>query len=425
MLKNYLLMADLQQWLHRLEQLQPDKIDLGLTRIKQVAKAAELDKPDFNIITVAGTNGKGSTVAFIDAILSNEDYQTGVFTSPHFIDFNERIVINGERVDDELLCKAFDHIEKARGDVTLTYFEFAALAAMYCFKEQFIDVAILEVGLGGRLDAVNAWDAEVACISSIAVDHVDWLGDDRESIGREKAGIARGGLELICGDPDPPSSIAETANEIGAYLVQRGIGFDVELIDADTWGYFDESLRVALPRPAIKGDWACDNAALAICAVGVYLGGAAEKDAIVKALTEVTMTGRMQMLDVNNTNVLLDVAHNPAAAEKLFQYLSKNPIDGATKAVFGCMQDKDISAILAELAPAFEHWYIADIDYPRAMSAGEIEQEVARHSKADCEIFTSVIHATEAAIAQSGSDDRVVVFGSFHVVGPAIEWIGA
>ncbi len=420
-----LLSDRLENWLQRLELMQPDKIDLGLARIKQVAETLGIDQNDFRIITVAGTNGKGSTVAFADAILSDLGFSTGVYTSPHFIDFNERIVVNGDRVNDTLLCDAFDQIDSARGDTELTYFEFTTLAAISCFKTAAIDVAILEVGLGGRLDAVNAWDCDIACISSIAIDHVDWLGSDRETIGREKAGIARSGRPLICGDANPPASIKTVAAEVGAELLQRNTEFDLELLDENQWLYRDALFSAILPKPLIPGDWACENAAVSICAVGKFLNAAPAVESVEAALRQVSMTGRMQSIEHNNTHVILDVAHNGAAAAKLKNYLQVTPIAGVNRAVFGCMKDKDIGAIVSELAPVIDHWCIANIDYPRAMDGAEIEREVVKHSVAAVEVFGSVIQATTAAIAQSGSEDRIIVFGSFHVVGPALKTLNS
>lgn len=412
---------NLDGWLQRLEQMQPDKIELGLARVKQVANRLGLDKPDFRIITVGGTNGKGSTVAFADAMLTGLGFKTGVYTSPHFIHFSERIVINGERASDDALCRAFDSIENARGAVALTYFEFTTLAAIRCFADANIDVAVLEVGLGGRLDATNAWDSELACISSIGIDHTDWLGNDRETIGAEKAGIARRGCVLVCGDTDAPKSIAKVAGDIGAILLQRGRDFHIEKIATGTWHYADSLQSIELPRPAIKGDWACDNAAVAISAVSNFLQQAPPVPVIETALLEVTMTGRMQEIDAAGTRVILDVAHNEAAAVKLGHYLKAEQIDGKTLAVFGCMSDKDVNAIVGSLVPFIDAWLIADIDYPRAIDPAEIDSQLQLHNAGSREIFTSVIHAVEAAVAQSGPNDRVVVLGSFHVVGPALE----
>lgn len=418
----------LQNWLHRLEQMQPDKIELGLKRIKQVALNLGIDKPGFRIITVAGTNGKGSTVAYIDAMLRHLGLKTGVYTSPHFIHFSERIVVNGKRADDNSLCKAFDAIDNARAEVPLTYFEFTTLAAIQCFCDAHIDVAVLEVGLGGRLDATNAWDSEAACISSIGIDHIDWLGDDRESIGAEKAGVARSGCPLICGDTDPPASIARVASEVGATLWQRGADFTVEHRSlkhrsCTAWRYSDAQTSIELPMPAIKGLWACDNAAVSICAVSRFLGSSPPVASIENALQSVAMFGRMQTVSLDSTSVILDVAHNRAAAEMLNQYLQSHRIDGCTHAVFGCMQDKDASAIIESLAPGIDAWHIAEIDYPRAMKGAEIDRELQNQRVKNREIFASVIHALKAAVAQSGKDDRVVVFGSFHVVGPALEML--
>ena len=415
----------LQDWLQHLEQLQPDKIELGLGRIQKVALSLGIEQPDFRIITVAGTNGKGSTVAYIDAMLSGLSYSTGVYTSPHFIHFSERIAINGRRAEDDALCSAFESIESARGDVPLTYFEFTTLAAICCFQEAGIDVAILEVGLGGRLDATNAWDSEVACISSIGIDHIDWLGDDRESIGAEKAGIARRGCPLICGDTEPPASIARVADETGAQLLQRGIDFKVDYQSDGKWRYSDADSNIELPAPAIAGQWACDNASVSISAVRWFIGRLPPLSVIKDALQSVTLTGRMQILQSGDTQVLLDVAHNQAAAEKLDQFLQSATIGGKTRAVFGCMQDKDASAIIASLVASVDEWFVVEIDYPRAMTSAEVDRQLRRHNVAESEIFASVIHAVNAAVAQSGSEDRVVVLGSFHVVGPALELLGS
>ncbi len=408
----------LAEWLQRLEKMQPDKMKLGLDRIEEVARSAGLAHPSFKIITVAGTNGKGSTVAYISRILGNLNLSVGVYTSPHFINFNERIVIDGCSVEDAGLCAAFDHIEQSRGAVALTYFEFTTLAAIYCFSQRNIDVAVLEVGLGGRLDAVNAWDSELACISSIGIDHIDWLGDNREAIGFEKAGVARRGCPLICGDLNPPASIASAANDVGAKLLQSGEHFGVTASDSGRFCYYGLGNLPSLPLPAIPGQWAVQNAAVAICACEQYLGDAVPETAVQKALRGVTITGRMQHAVFRSVSVLLDVAHNQQAASLLAGYLASEA--EPVIAVFGCMQDKDCGAIVECLRSTIDIWCLAQIDYPRAMRAEKIQELVGvgeRH------VFASVIQAFDAAVAQSGGRYRVVVFGSFHVVGPVVEYI--
>ena len=400
--------------------MQPDRIELGLARIKQVAAASGLANPDFDIITVAGTNGKGSTVAFTAGILQRSGYRVGVYTSPHFIDFNERIVINGRRADEQSLCEAFTHIDQLRADTDLTYFEFTTLAAVYCFMQAKVDIAVLEVGLGGRLDAVNAWDSQVACITSIGIDHIDWLGDDRESIGREKAGVARSGRPLICGDKSPPASIAETATATGAVLLQAGEHFSART-DSEGWQYRGPRGQAWLSMPRIAGNWAFDNAAVAITACAEYLGKLPDITAVEATLSRLSIPGRMQQQRVGEVPVLLDVAHNQQAAELLSEHLQQDR--QRTTAVFACMQDKDASVIIKELAATIDRWHVAQLDYPRAIDAQALASLIETGTHAEVEVFTSVIQAFESAVAQSSSRDRVVVFGSFHVVGPVLGFL--
>lgn len=413
-------MTSLDDWLTRLEQMQPDRIELGLARISKVAAAAGLDKPPFRIVTVAGTNGKGSTVAYLASLIGGEGLSVGVYTSPHFIDFNERIAIDGRRVSETELCDAFDLIDRVRGDTELTYFEFTTLAAMYCFHARGVDVAVLEVGLGGRLDAVNAWDSDVACVTSIGIDHVDWLGDDREQIGAEKAGIARAGCALVCGDPEPPASIVHTAETIGATVLQIGQDFRTSL-QRDGWQYEDANGAFRLPLPSIAADWAIGNAAVAICATGQLLGRHVPIEHMSSALRDVSIAGRMQMTRYHGVPVILDVAHNAAAAQLLAAHL-KTLASGKTTAVFSCMQDKDISAILEPMFAAIDRWCVAELDFPRAIKKEQLQQALAGANSVD--IFATVTTAFEQAVAQSGANDRVVVFGSFHVVGPVLSRLG-
>ncbi len=407
----------LQAWLRKLEAMQPDRIELGLDRIKTVARAAGLDRPGFRIVTVAGTNGKGSTVAYIDSVLRRSGFVTGVYTSPHFIDFTERVVVDTRQASASHLCEAFDFIELSREQIDLTYFEFTTLAAIYCFAKAGIDVAILEVGLGGRLDAVNAWDSEVACISSIGIDHTDWLGDDRESIGREKAGVARSGCSLVCGERNLPASVTAVATEAGAELVLVDEHFSVTSADNNRWHYQGPYGELFLQPARMAGRWVPDNAAVAVCASSLFLGRQPSAEAVQGALDEVVLAGRMQQFRYRGIDVLLDVAHNPAAAAMLASYLDIEAHNRVV-AVFGCMQDKDAAAVLAELKSVFDNWYITEIDYPRAMPGARLAEIAGADDSA---IFGSVISAFEAAVAQSRAGDLVVVLGSFHVVGPVLQ----
>ena len=414
--------SSLSWWLTRLEQMQPERIELGLGRIKQVAEACGLANPGFDIVTVAGTNGKGSTVAFSASLLQHSGYRVGVYTSPHFIDFNERIAINGERATESALCEAFTFIDKHRAEIDLTYFEFTTLAAIYCYMQAEVDIAVLEVGLGGRLDAVNAWDSQVACITSIGIDHVDWLGDDRESIGREKAGVARRGCSLVCGEKNPPQSIMETTGSVGANLLMVNEHFSAT-IENDGWRYRGPHGELDLPMPGISADWAVDNAAVAITACAEFFGKMPQQNAIRSALAEVSIPGRMQQLTYRGVPVLLDVAHNQQAAALLGEHLQHRRQH--TIAVFACMQDKDATAIVEQLSPLIDSWMVSQLDYSRAIDAQQLAELIERNPPAQVEVFTSVIQAFESAVAQSTGQSRVIVFGSFHVVGPVLEFLAS
>jgi len=410
-------LKNLAWWLDRLERMQPDRIELGLERVSSVAESCELGNPDFKIITVAGTNGKGSTVAYAAHILRDSGYRVGIYTSPHFVDFNERIVVDNRRADEQMLCDAFALIDAVRGDTELTYFEFTTLAAMTIFKQAAVDVAVLEVGLGGRLDAVNAWDCDVACITSIGIDHQEWLGDDRETIGREKAGVARAHKPLICGDVEMPQSIAETARETQAQLLKIGSDFDWQW-QGSGWRYSGPHGSLELPPPQITGDWAVGNASVAITACAELMQKLPVDTVVERALKQVTVPGRMQHARYRNASVLLDVAHNPQAAQALASYLQRQPAH--TIAVFSCLADKDAAGVVGELAGCIDRWHIAQLSYPRAIASGTLADMVTEKSSAGVEVFASVIQAFDAAVAQSSAESRIVVFGSFHVVGPVL-----
>lgn len=411
---------NLSQWLTWLEAKQPDHIELGLQRIAQVAENAGLLQPACRVITVAGTNGKGSTVGYIAAVLANSGLRVGVYTSPHFQHYSERIVVDDQPISDAELVAAFGRIEDALDDISLTYFEFTTLTAMAHFEQCQVDVAVLEVGLGGRLDAVNLWDSEVACVTSVSIDHTDWLGNDRESIGREKAGVARAGRPLVCGDLQPPDSLLQHARQIGAPLHRRGHDFDFG--DHTGWQFNGAGMTLQLSAPSIAADWAQANAAVAMTACALFLDRQLSAEAATRALQSVSIAGRVQQLSHRGVPVLLDVAHNPAAAQALAGFIEQHPVRGVTRAVFGCMQDKEVHAVLAPLATRIDQWHLGSVDSARAMSTADLAGVLGEASApAETLIYPSVTVAFDQAVAQSESADRVLVFGSFLVVAAVLQ----
>ena len=411
----------LEQWLNWQETLHLSEIDLGLDRIRQVAEKLKLLSPTFPIITVAGTNGKGSTVAFLDAILVAQGYRTGNYTSPHLISYNERIKINGTPVSDDDIIQAFEIIDAARGTISLTYFEFGTLAALLIFAQKKVDVAILEVGLGGRLDAANLWDASLAIITSIAIDHVSWLGNNRETIAIEKAGIMRQQLPVICGDPNPPASIASEANRIGARLYQLNKDFNYTVISPDTWQWQGWNTSINLPYPALKGIFQLNHAATAIAGLKTIDAILPTTDtALRKGLQNVTLAGRMQQLS-ESPEWLIDVAHNPHAALELRQYLKKHPIQGKTRALFSMLSDKDIQQVVSIMEDSVDEWHIISLEGARGIQADELKNIILQQNKRNHVIVhASLAQACEALKNISKIKDRVVAFGSFLVVSDVI-----
>lgn len=408
----------LHDWLSWQEGLHLSAIDLGLDRIRIVAERLNLLTPSFKIFTVAGTNGKGSTVAMLDSILRTDGYSTGVYTSPHIIRYNERIQYNGSQASDELICQAFADIDQARGKVSLTYFEFGTLAAMLIFQQQKVDVAVLEVGLGGRLDAANLWDADVAVITSIGIDHVAWLGNDREKIGFEKAGIMRAGKPVICGDPVPPKSIAKHAKSINADLIQYDEHYQWQR-DSSGWSYQYSNLNYQhLPLPALQGDVQVQNAATAITAL-IASDLNITETGIRQGLQNTVLMGRLQQVQ-DEPEVLLDVAHNAHAAKELANYLRNHKKAGKTRAVFSILADKDIEDVVSHLSDVVDEWYVSAVNDPRAMSATSIMQAL---QKMECTVsgsYNTIDKAMDQALKQSRAKDRVVIFGSFLVISEVI-----
>ncbi len=408
----------LDDWLAWMETLHPREIDLGLERVAVVRDRLGLGAPPFAIVTVGGTNGKGSTVAMLEHTLHAAGYRVGAYSSPHLVRYNERVRLATVEIGDAELVAAFERIEAARREVPLTYFEYGTLAALEFFQRQSVDIAVLEVGLGGRLDAVNAWDADVAVVTRIGIDHTEWLGPDRESIGREKAGIYRAGRCAVCGDPNPPASLLDHATAIGARLKRVHKDFDIEpQPEGWTWRTLDVAYA-GLPYPAMRGDVQLYNAACVFmaleCLADRFPVTAADRRA---GLTQAVLPGRFQTLPGRPLRVL-DVAHNVQAAEALARTLRAQVVPGRTLAVCGMLRDKPIAEVVAVLAPLVAHWHIAGLDGPRGASSAELRAALAAAGVGDTiSEHRDIEHAYAQALASAGDHDRVVVFGSFHTVG--------
>ncbi|MCG2835730.1 bifunctional tetrahydrofolate synthase/dihydrofolate synthase [Photobacterium sp. WH77] len=408
--------SPLNDWLLYLENLHTSAIELGLDRVQAVGERAGLRKPAPTVITVAGTNGKGSTCAILEAILQQAGYSVGVYSSPHLVRYNERVRINGQELDDSEHSQAFAAVESYRQDTSLSLFEFGTLAALNLFKTHQVDVVVLEVGLGGRLDATNIVDHDVSVITSLAIDHVDWLGNDIEVIGYEKAGIFRAGKPAVCGQPNPPASVAAHADSIGAELYQVGYQYTYEQA-GETWnwkcGAFDME---QLPLPALP----LPNAATALMALGVAELEISDQH-IVSGLAKVRLAGRMETV-ADNPLILLDVAHNPHSANYLARQLKalKNvrPV-GKIHGVVGMLRDKDIPSTLIEMKAVVDAWYPASLKGPRAASA----QEIAEYLTFQGDLYTAPELAYQAALMLAQPEDVVIVFGSFYTVGEVSSYI--
>ncbi len=407
----------LVDWLRWQEHLHPNPIDLGLDRVRCVLKAMELEHPPYRVLTVGGTNGKGSCVAFLDAILRAEGYKVGAYTSPHLLRYNERICINGVGVTDAELCEAFERVDAARRDVSLTYFEFGTLAAFDIFRNHKIDIALLEVGMGGRLDAVNAVDPDAALVVSIGLDHQEWLGNNRDSIGYEKAGIYRGNKPAICGDRNPPLRLLETVRQLGADLQVLGRDFNWRMNGA-TWTWHDKDREISqLPVPSLPGHIQFDNAASVIALLqSVKSVLPIGEDALRKGLQMAQISARFQCLP-GRIECILDVAHNPNAARVLAMNLAEKPAKGRTFAVVGIFGDKAVEDVTRALAPQIDHWFVAGLSGPRGQSANKLAARI-RSVMPDTRLVESgsVSEAYQAAQSAAMPGDRIVVFGSFQTV---------
>lgn len=414
----------LSAWLSHIEQQHPATIDMGLERVRSAAQALGLAQPGAYTVVVGGTNGKGSTVAFIEAIARAAGWKVGAYTSPHLLRYNERVRIDGQDVADEALMAAFNAIEDARGSTTLTYFEYGTLAALYLFGQAGLDLAVLEVGLGGRLDAVNIVDADVAVITTVDIDHSEWLGEDREAIGVEKAGIIRGWKPVILGETDPPSSVLARAYLLGANAIRGGSDFFADVIDAQHWRWRDVGFSIELPTPALRGPIQLRNAASAIAALRT-LDKPLSRAAITEGVASARIRGRLQAVQRNGVDVLVDVGHNPQAARELAAALKAAPVAGRTWAVFAALQDKDAAGVVEALGGQVDAWHLAGLDGARAQSAQALQARLQDTAAADARQHATVADALEAALAAAAAGDRVLVFGSFHTAAQALEWLDA
>ena len=422
----------LADWLSHIERIHPRSIDMGLERIRAVAARLGLKHPGKKVITVGGTNGKGSTVAFLEAIARAAGKRVGAYTSPHLLAYNERVRIDGRDADDAALIDAFEAIEAARlrdGEIALTYFEYGTLAALWLFERAQLDLAILEVGLGGRLDATNIVDPDVAVITTVDLDHQDYLGDDRESIGFEKAGIARGWKPLVLGDDDPPSSVLRHAYAIGASAVRANCDFFFEALPAQLdaapqWRWREVGYRAELPMPQLAAPAQLRNAAVAIAALRA-LGGAPTKAQIAEGVARAHVPGRLQRFERDGVEVLVDVGHNPQAARELSAWLAATPTAGRVRAVFAALADKDAAGVVAALEPRIDDWHLAGLadSGPRGVDVHAFALRLQGSAAAKGERHDGVAAALGAALARAQPGDRILVFGSFHTAAAALAFL--
>jgi dihydrofolate synthase/folylpolyglutamate synthase len=408
-------------WLEYIERQHPQAIALGLDRVADVFSRLNISIA-CPVIAVGGTNGKGSTCAMLEAILSRASYRTGLYTSPHLLRYNERVRIAGREADDGALCEAFAAVENARGTIALTYFEFGTLAAFWLFAREKLDALVLEVGLGGRLDAVNVVDADCAVLTSVGIDHVEFLGDSREAIGREKAGIFRSGRPAVVADPQPPNSVLEEIQRVGAVpvLLGRDFGYAKQGTQWSCWG--PAGKRSGLAHPALRGIAQLRNASAAIAALDTLRERLpiAMQD-VRRALAEVALPGRFQVLP-GRPQVVLDVAHNPEAAAVLAANLGESGFSPETIAVFGMLRDKDIAGVVRAVAPRITRWHLATLPGTRGVDAAQLAR-VLMEEKIQSPFFEhpTVVEALAAARNEAGESDKIVVFGSFLTVAGAYD----
>lgn len=417
--------APLSDWLTWLETLSPKEIDLGLERVQSVLSRLSLDLPE-HVLLIAGTNGKGSSVAISAALLGAAGYRFGAYTSPHVSDFNERIAVNGVAASDVTITAALQRVEDAREDLPLTYFEFGTLAAMVVFAEAELDVWILEVGMGGRLDATNVVSPTASLITNVSLDHCDWLGDDIETIAVEKAGIMRDGVPTVYASADVPRSIRQQAEEHDAVLLVSGRDYRYDVRDTGHWSWSGQRLmHDDLPAPGLRGAFQYENAAAVLAlleAAGLEI--ALDREKLLRVLPELRLEGRMQSIEVGHTRWLMDVAHNPAAAEKLAETLGGESDNagaiGQTWAIVALLDDKDVEGVAVALNRCVDHWIAVRASSARAVPVEELARRVSNACGRPCRIIASLDEAMRFARHAATEGDTVLVTGSFYLVGPAL-----
>jgi len=409
----------LPQWLKWQESLHFTEVDPGLERVGLVwQQLGGNSKLPFTVVTIAGTNGKGSSVAMLESILRAAGYRTGTYTSPHLLHYNERICIDGKSCDDKAICEAFDRIDKARDDTSLTYFEFATLAAVDIFSRNKIDIAILEVGMGGRLDAVNLFDTDIALITPISLDHTAWLGTNREAIGFEKAGVIRNGKPVVCSEKMPPKSLISHSDSLQSPSYLAGSEFNI-VVTKDQWSWSNSDIQLKnLPFPALMGEYQLQNAAAVLQVISLLNSQryAISEDAIRSGLARVQLAGRFQQIHGDVTTIL-DVTHNQQGAENLAKLLVEIPCQGQTFAVLSMLKDKDVATVASILKPVIDVWFVAGLEGSRGMTSKTLTAQLSNIIDEDkIKPFSTVIEAYDHAIIGAEKGDRVLVFGSFHTV---------
>jgi len=413
----------LAEWLDYQQHVHPRAIELGLQRAAEVWRRLGAPRPAPIVITIGGTNGKGSTVAFLEAMLRAAGKRVGAYTSPHLLRYNERVRVLGEEADAAALVDAFERIEAARREIPLTYFEFGTLAALWIFAQSGLDVALLEVGLGGRLDAVNIIDADATVVTTVDLDHQDWLGNDIDSIAREKAGIFRPHRPAIIGMREPPAGLLSEGARIGARLVRAGRDYRAAS-RADGWRWQSGNDELELPYPLLAAPCQIDNAAAAIAALHALrdrLGWSPQ--ALARGVRSAHVSARLQRFaKPGAAELFIDVAHNPQAARALALWFATNPTHTRTLAAFGALSDKDVGGIVEPLGAHIDCWFLAGLndDTPRGLTAAQLRErmpDAARVSE-----FAEAGAALDAARVQARAEDRIIAFGSFFIAASALAW---